>query len=207
MCPLRTRQWPTGTADPPPASFSFSPSLPILASFPLAVSYRRPLFAIPGLGVLPFFPSPPRCGGGVPRREIGGVAVGVGEGTLNGDSRLRRTLYHRVLRLASSRAFSSLLRSNAARYRSYPSLNDLSTREENISSPRGLVDGGMVASTVDVVLCRLWVSGLAGGTEVRAGGCEGRKKGIGKVGFGRRMLRCMFNGRSALFEWLMYLEV
>ncbi len=54
----------------------------------------------------------------------------------------------RPLRL--SRIFSSRRFSNAARYRSYPSLNARSTRDEKMSSPRGLVVGGMGGMT-----CRL----------------------------------------------------
>lgn len=43
----------------------------------------------------------------------------------------------------ASRCLSSLAFSNAARYRSYDSRKFLSTRELNISSPRGFVGGGM----------------------------------------------------------------
>lgn len=43
----------------------------------------------------------------------------------------------------ASRSRSSRFRSNALRYRSYDSRNERSTRDENISSPRGLLDGGI----------------------------------------------------------------
>lgn len=103
-------------------------------------STRRLLpLVTPGLGALP----PLALGGGVPLLLIGGVGT-----TLIGD----RPLLHPTLQLRPlcSLCFSSLRRSNAARYRSYPSLNDLSTLEENINSPRGLEERGIVAITVFV---------------------------------------------------------
>lgn len=82
-------------------------------------------------------------GGGVPLLLAGGVGDAEAR---DGDSSLPHSVFH-PLPLASL-AFSSLLLSNAARYRSYPSRNPLSTRDEKINSPRGFVDGGMVAMIV-----------------------------------------------------------
>jgi hypothetical protein len=94
----------------------------------------------PGLGALP----PLALGGGVPLLLVGGV----GTVTDIGDT----PLFHPILQLLPlcSLCFSSLRRSKAALYRSYPSLNDLSTLEENINSPRGLEERGIVAITVFV---------------------------------------------------------
>ncbi len=48
-----------------------------------------------------------------------------------------------------ARSCSSRFLSNALRYRSYDSLNDRSTREEKISSPRGFNEGGIGAMGTD----------------------------------------------------------
>jgi hypothetical protein len=56
---------------------------------------------------------------------------------------------HQVFLIASL-SLSSLFLSNADRYRSYDSLNAGCTREEKISSPRGLLAGGMGVMGMDV---------------------------------------------------------
>lgn len=168
------------------------------------LSERRPdppRMPIPGLGALLLLPPPlpPNVapGGGVPRRLTGGVGDAV---VLVGAV---SSLPHNDLQLLSlsALAFSSLLRSNAERYRSYPSRNDFSTRFEKINSPRGLLDGGMVAMIV-------LVDGLRGpslgGTLTLTVGVEdgvvyqGRYARTEKRG--RRMLRCILSGRNALLE-------
>ena len=120
-------------------------------------------------------------GGGVSLLDTGGVGV------------VARALgtpfaHHlRPLRMISSRAFSSRLFSKAVLYRSYPSLNDLSTRDEKMSSPRGLAEGGICAMTVDGPLTlrlefRAATGGLFGGSGAGlafAGGDGARRNGRG----------------------------
>lgn len=106
---------------------------------------------------------------------------------------------------ASASAFSDRLFSNASRYRSYDSRKCLSTREVNINSPRGLVDGGIGG----IVVVRLLVprgepSGLPRVMGSTGGELSGlalgrmRLSGQGALGGGVRTLRYMLNDRSAL---------
>ena len=98
--------------------------------------------------------------------------------------------------LLSSLARSSRRRSNAARYRSYPSLKPFSTRPEKMSSPRGLEVGGIVDWTLVMLPLRAW----------RAGGEEGMTRGREKReerAEGRRRFRYMLRVRRDLFEWVM----
>ena len=70
-------------------------------------------------------------------RVTGGTGV-EGAGTSRQKSSLLSQRFPR-----SERSFSSRFRSKAERYRSYDSRKFLSTRAEKMSSPRGLVAGGI----------------------------------------------------------------
>ena len=83
-----------------------------------------------------------------PREDVDAVLEGGGLGPVTvGDGVGARSQnisfpYHVFFRTAYS--FSSRFLSKIDRYRSYDSRKLLSTREENISSPRGFVAGGIV---------------------------------------------------------------
>jgi len=156
-------------------------------------------------------------GSGVPLRLPGGLAAPwLPRRVVDGDGwrrppRKRRT-YHGPAAAASSLLRSSRRRSNAVRYRLYPSSKCWSTREEKMSSPRGLVEGGICAITVWPGCDWLWLTRRPCGDRLpgtvtafigaRAGRrAAGRGKKERKVAGGRRTLKYMFNGRSALFEW------
>lgn len=133
-------------------------------------------------------------------RDAGG---GVGSPSLHGIFSMSQP--HQVL-ASSSRCRSSRLRSKAERYRSYASRNPRSTREENMSSPRGLVVCGIVWRVVEAADTRPPGLGARVGDIGRDGGSEGRGK-KNESGFkgnlerngGLRTLRYMFRDRRALF--------
>lgn len=83
----------------------------------------------------------------------------------------------------ASRSLSSLLRSNAVRYLSYESRNPRSTLDEKMSSPRGLLLGGIVGiGTLDGLrlFIRTGLGGLGGGVAdgaVLANGLRDRRRG------------------------------
>ena len=74
-----------------------------------------------------------------------------------------------VLVRNASRSRSSRCRSKAVRYLSYESLKDRSTFEEKMSSPRGLVLGGIVGIGMEEVL-RLGIGEWAGDGGLGGGG-------------------------------------
>jgi hypothetical protein len=163
-----------------------------------------------GLGVLslPFSPPPVKPNppliegiGGVLLLDIGGVApILLPLPALEPEY----LLHHNLLPPNPSLAFSSRRRSKADRYRSYPSLNDRLTRDEKMSSPRGLEVGGIAGIMVGLDdVSGLGFEGSLGGI-VGGGGVEERRKGRGMYdrmdGLGCRMFKCIFKGRSALLE-------
>lgn len=109
-------------------------------------------------------------------REGGGgcccAAIAVGERCQNA-SFPHHVFFH------SKYSFSSRLLSNAARYRSYDSRKFLSTREENINSPRGLFAGGIacMGRVIDADLDRVPDEGDRGGD---AEGADDGSCGLGK---------------------------
>jgi hypothetical protein len=110
---------------------------------------------------------------------------------------------------AASLCLSSLLRSNVARYRSYDSRNDRSTREENMSSPRGLVVGGIDGIVVDPVRAPDRV-GEDGGSDCDSSGrgkknARGFRRSFERSG-GLRTFRYILNDRRALFACGTYLR-
>jgi hypothetical protein len=80
--------------------------------------------------------------GGVPALLFVRVCFVGGGG---GGGALRQKSSQRHFACRSKFSFSSLFFSNVARYLSYESLKCRSTRDENINSPRGFVDGGIGA--------------------------------------------------------------
>ena len=107
---------------------------------------------------------------------------------------------------ASNFCLSSLFLSNADRYLSYESRKDLSTRDENISSPRGFVVCGMD----DIVEARatggVGEGGSCGGEGRGKSSDSGLKRNFDRNG-GVRTFKYMLNDRKALLACGTYLKL